>query len=225
LSYVQYLTDFVQYIGQMISDRRSNPGDDLISSLVHAEENGEQLTEQELFSMIALLIVAGYETTVNLIGNGMLALLQHPDQMALLQPEPELIEPAIEEFLRYKGPVEMATIRYAAKDVQIGERMIKRGTAVVIILAAVNRDPAAFEDPATLDITRKSNKHLGFGYGVHYCLGAPLARLEARIAFNTLLKRLPTIQLAVPTSELQYNNSAIVHGIARLPVRWEDKHS
>lgn len=219
-SYMPSLTEFVRYIGQTIADRRDKTKEDLISGLVHAEENGQQLTEQELYSMIALLIVAGHETTVNLIGNGMAALLQYSDQKALLRRDPALIESAVEEFLRYEGPVEMATERYAAEDVQIGETLIRRGTAVIIILAAVNRDPAAFKQPSALDITREANKHLGFGYGVHYCLGAPLARLEAKIAFNTLLKRLPDIQLAVPVSKLVYNSSSIVRGVKQLPVRW-----
>ncbi len=220
-TYVQLMTDFLRYIEQMINDRRLNPRDDLISGLVHAEEDGQQLSEQELFSMIALLIVAGHETTVNLIGNGMAALLQHPEQIALLQWNPDLIESAIEEFLRYEGPVEFSTTRYAAEDVQIGDMFIKRGTAVIVILAAANRDPAAFMEPTILDITRESNKHLGFGYGVHYCLGAPLARLETRIAFNTLLKRLPTIRLGVSASTLQYNESSIVRGLVRLPICWD----
>ncbi len=220
-SYFQLLNDFVQYIGQVIADRRANPGDDFVSGLVHAEEDGERLTEQELYSMIALLIVAGHETTVNLIGNGMAALLQHPDQMALLRRDPNLIEGAIEEFMRYEGSVEMATTRYAAEDVQVGDTLIRRGTPVVVILAATSRDQAEFENPAELDITRQANKHLGFGYGVHYCIGAPLARLEAKIAFNTLLKRLPNLQLSVPASQLEYNDSSIVHGVARLPVRWD----
>lgn len=221
VSYVQSMTDFVHYIDQFIHHRHTNAGDDLISALVHAEEDGQQLTEQELFSMIALLIVAGHETTVNLIGNGVAALLQHPDQLALLQRDPELIDSAIEEFLRYEGPVEMATTRYAAEDVQVGDTLIKRGTQVVVILAAVNRDPEAFEDPAALDITRQPNRHMGFGYGVHYCLGAPLARLEARIAFTTLLKQLPTLRLGVPAAQLQYNDGAIVRGLMQLPVRWD----
>ncbi len=220
-SYVQSLYEFVQYIGEMITLRREQPHDDLISGLVHAEENGERLSEQELYSMIALLIVAGHETTVNLIGNGMLALLLHPAQAALLRREPKLIESAIEEFLRYAGPVEMATQRYAAEDVEIGGTLIRRETAVVVILAAANRDPAQFQNAPALDIRREPNKHMGFGYGVHYCLGAPLARLEARIAFNTLLKRLPTLRLSVPAAQLQYNESTIVRGLVQLPVSWQ----
>ena len=221
LSYVNSLTDFVQYIGQMVADRRAEPRDDLISGLVHAEEDGERLTVQELYSMIALLIVAGHETTVNLIGSGMLALIEHPDQAAVLRRDPALIEGAIEEFLRYAGPVEMATTRYAAEDVEIGGTMIRRGTAVVVVLAAAGRDTAVFDNAAELDVTRESNKHMGFGYGVHYCLGAPLARLEAKIAFNTLLKRIPTMRLGIPAHQLTYNESQILRGLVQLPVRWD----
>ncbi|MEM9777054.1 MAG: cytochrome P450 [Chloroflexota bacterium] len=219
-SYFQLLTEFVQYIGRMIALRRAEPKDDLISALVHAEEEGEQLTEQELYSMIALLIVAGHETTVNLIGNGMAALLQNREQLELLQKQPELIENAVEEFLRYEGPVEFTTTRYAAEDVQVGDTLIKRRTPVTIILAAANRDPAAFENPIKLDVTRDAQQHLGFSYGVHFCVGAPLARLEAKIAFSTLLSRLPNIQLRAPHRQLVYNEGSIVHGLKALPVTW-----
>ena len=219
-SYIQLLTEFVQYIGRMVDIRRANPQDDLISALVHAEEEGERLTEQELYSMIALLIVAGHETTVNLIGNGMAALLKNRDQLILLQQQPELIDNAIEEFLRYEGPVEFTTTRYAAEDVKIGKTLIERGTPVTVILAAANRDPAAFENPIKLDVTRDAHQHLGFSYGVHYCVGAPLARLEAKIAFTTLLKRLPNIRLKDPALKLIYNDGSIVHGLKQLPVAW-----
>ena len=218
--YMGSLTDFVKYIGRMITARRKHPQDDLISALVHATEDGQTLTEQELYSMIALLIVAGHETTVNLIGNGMAALLQNPDQMHLLQQNPEHIDTAIEELLRYSGPVEMSTTRYAAENVTISDTFIPHGSPVIIIFAAANLDPTQFIDHNQLDITRANNKHLGFGYGVHYCIGAPLARLEAKIAFNTLLQRIPTIQLAIPASQLTYNNGTIVRGLTRLPVRW-----
>ena len=220
-AYMQSLTEFVQYIGQMIANRRDQPQDDLISGLVHAEEAGERLSEQELYSMIALLIVAGHETTVNLIGNGMLSLLQHPDQAALLRRDPALIDGAIEELLRYAGPVEMATERYAAEDVTLGGTFLPRGTNIIVILAAANRDPQSYDQANRLDVTRTGNHHAAFGYGIHYCLGAPLARLEARIAFNTLLARLPTMQLAVPAGELQYSQGGIVRGLTRLLVRWE----
>ena len=215
------LYDFVAYIGTMIAERRENPKEDLISALVQAEENGEQLSEQELFSMIALLIVAGHETTVNLIGNGMAALLQHPDQAALLRREPELIGSTIEECLRYDGPVEMATTRYAAEDLVLAGTELRRGTPIVVVLAAVNRDKNQFEAANSFRVARGKTQHLGFGYGIHYCVGAPLARLEARIAFNSLLKRLPKLRLAVPASDLSYNGGAVVRGLKRLPVRWD----
>ena len=141
-TYVQRLTDFVRYIGRMVAERRQEPRDDLISGLVHAEEAVDRLSEQELYGMIALLIVAGHETTVNLIGNGLLALLQHPDQMALLRQEPDLVETAVEEFLRYDGAVERSTTRYAAEDVEISGQRIKRGAPVIVVLGAASRDPA-----------------------------------------------------------------------------------
>lgn len=217
-TFMQLMADFIQYIGNMLADRRQNPRDDLISALVHAEEAGDHLSEAELYSMIVLLIVAGHETTVNLIANGMLALLRNPAQMALLQQEPELIETAVEEFLRYDGAVERATIRYAAEDVEIGGQLIKRSTPVIVVVGAANRDPRYFEDANSLDITRADNKHIDFGYGIHYCLGAPLARLEGRIAINTLIQRIPTLRLAVPASELEYRTSTIVRGPVKLPV-------
>jgi len=219
-AYVQRLTDFVQYIGRMVAKRRQEPQDDLLSDLVHAEEAGDHLSEQELFGMIALLIVAGHETTVNLISNGMLALMQHPDQMALLQQEPALIETAVEEFLRYDGAVERSTTRYAAEDVRINDQLIRRGTPVIVVLGAANRDPGHYEEADQLEITRQSNKHLGFGYGIHYCLGAPLARLEGKIAINTLIQRLPDLRLARPIQELRYRSSPVVRGLERLPIVW-----
>ncbi len=220
-TYVESLMAFVQYIGRTIQYRRNHPEDDLISRLVHAEDNGERLSEQELFSMIALLIVAGHETTVNLIGNGMAALLEHTDQLAILKNRPELIDSAIEEFLRYAGPVEFTTERYAAEDVEISGKLIKRGTPVTIILGATGRDPNEVENGSKLDITREAHQHMGFGYGVHYCVGAPLARLEAKIAFNTILNRLPNIRLAVPPISLEYNETSVVRGLKKLPVRWD----
>jgi cytochrome P450 len=219
-AYVQRLTDFVQYIGRMVAERRQKPMDDLISDLVHAEEAGDRLSEQELYGMIALLIVAGHETTVNLISNGMLALMQQPDQLALLQQEPALVETAVEEFLRYDGAVERSTTRYTVEDVEISDQRIRRGTPVIVVLGAANRDPGHYEEANRLDITRQNNKHLGFGYGIHYCLGAPLARLEGKIAINTLIQRLPDLRLARPVTELRYRSSPVVRGLERLPVIW-----
>ena len=218
-TYAQEMTAFFQYIAKLVTERRNIPQDDLISALVQAEENDERLNEQEIYSMIALLIVAGHETTVNLIANGMLVLLQHPDQMRRLQESPDLTEAAIEEFLRYDGPVEQATPRYAVEDIEIGEHLIKRGETVMVVLGAANRDPQQFADPNNFDTTFQNSKHLGFGHGVHFCLGAPLARLEGRIAINALIQRIPHIQLTVPVSNLKYRNSAILRGLLRLPVR------
>lgn len=219
LSFINSLTDFVTYIGQVIATRRREPQDDLVSRLVHAEEGDDRLTEQELYSMIALLIVAGHETTVNLISGGVAALLQHPDQEALLRREPALIDGAIEEILRYTAPVELATYRYVAQDVELGGVRLPRGTAVMVHIGSANRDGAVWEAPDQLDLSREANKHLAFGYGIHYCLGAPLARLEAKIAFNTLLARLPTIALAVEPAQLRYETSGVTRGLAELPVR------
>jgi cytochrome P450 len=166
------------------------------------------------------LIVAGHETTVNLISNGLLALMQQPGQMARLRQQPELVETAVEEFLRYDGAVERSTTRYAAEDIQISGQLIKRGTPIIVVLGAANRDPGQFGEADQLDITRQNNKHLGFGYGIHYCLGAPLARLEGKIAINTLLQRLPDLRLATPVSALRYRSSPVVRGLESLPVIW-----
>lgn len=215
--YFQLMQDFLAYIGQMIAERRANPKDDLISRLVHAEESGDRLTEQEMYSMIALLIVAGHETTVNLISGAVANLLQNRSAKERLIRNPSEIERVIEELLRFEGPVEMATTRYAAEEVTLGNRLIKRGTQIVVILAAANRDPQTFEAPLIFDPTRDAHKHLGFGYGIHYCVGAPLARLEAKIAINNLFKRLPEIELAVPPHHLHYEGSVIT-GLTKLPL-------
>ncbi|MBV7333063.1 cytochrome P450 [Chloroflexi bacterium TSY] len=203
-----------------VEERRRQPENDLITALVQAEEAGDKLSEAELFSMVILLIVAGHETTVNLIANGTLALLQNPDQLALLKKDPTLSESAIEEFLRYDGPVERATARFAAEDVELGGHRIGRGDEVIVVLSSANRDTAHFDHADTLDITRKQNRHLGFGMGIHYCVGAPLARMEGQIAINTLLRRLPNLRLAVPAEELEWGTVPIIRGLARMPVEW-----
>lgn len=220
--YVQEMMAFVQYIRDVVADRRDNPQDDLISALTQAEEAGDRLSTPELYSMIALLIVAGHETTVNLIANGTLALLQNPAQMTLLKKNPDLIEPAIEEFLRYDGPVERATQRYAAEDVEIGGQQIRRGSSIIVILGAASHDPAQFERADQLDITRESNRHMGFGYGVHYCLGAPLARLEGRIAINTLMQRVHGLELVGAADKLPQRENNVVRGPKHLPVRYKE---
>jgi len=178
------------------------------------------LSEEELYSMIILLIVAGHETTTNLIGNGILGLLKHPDQLALLRAEPERIEDAIEEILRYDGPAERATMRWAAEVVSIEGQTIQRGDPVVVVLGSANRDERRFEQPDVLDITREDKRNLGFGFGIHYCVGAALAKMEGQIAINTLLHRLPNLQLKEPAETLPWRVSILIRGMTRMPVVW-----
>jgi cytochrome P450 len=220
----QLMEDFIAYLRKISAQRRQKPGDDLLTSLLLAEDAGDRLSEDELFSMVLLLIVVGHETSVNLIGNGLLSLFKHPDQMALLQQksgqEPNLLPLAVEEMLRYDCPVERAPMRFAAEDVRIGDQLIRRGDSVSLVLGSANRDETIFDRPDTFDIQRSPNKHLAFGLGVHYCLGAPLARLEGRVAVETLLRRLPNIQLAMPVEKLRWGTNPIMRGVHRMPVKW-----
>lgn len=215
---VPRLEEFTRYLRDLFAEKRANPGDDLASGLVRAEEEGDALSEDEMLAMVFLLIVAGHETTVNLIGNGTLALLTHEDQLAKLKADPDLIGPAVEELLRYDGPVETSTHRYAAEDVEIGGTTIPKGDGVLVVLSSANRDPAYFEDPDRLDIARERNHHLAFGKGIHYCLGAPLARLEGQIAFGTLFRRMPELGLAVRPEELSWRPGSIIRGLRGLPL-------
>lgn len=208
------------YLRRFINDKRANPGDDLVTGLIQAEEAGDKLTEDELLAMIMLLLIAGHETTVNLIGNGILALLQHSEQMTQLRANPELIHGAVEELLRYDSPVSLATERYAVEDVTMGAVTIPAGEMLLVGLGAANRDPAQFPDPDMLDLTRDPNKHLAFGQGIHYCLGAPLARMEGATAINTLLRRMPNVELAVAPEQLEWRKSMIMRGLVALPVRF-----
>ncbi len=211
--------EFVMYMHNMIDLRRENPQNDLLSGLVVAKEDGQEMDRQELISMLFLLLVAGHETTVNLIGNGTLLLLEHPDQMQKLQHDPSLIRSAVEEMLRYNGPVETTTFRYAFEDVQIGGKTIPQGDIILASLLGANRDPAVFDRPNEFDITRDSNKHIAFGNGIHYCVGAPLARMEGAIAINTLLRRLPTLHLQPGAEDsLEWSDSILIHGLKALPV-------
>lgn len=216
----RHIRAFVHYLHEMFANRRHNPQDDLITDLVQAEESGDTLSESELSSMVALLFVTGHETVVNLIGNGTLALLQHPDQLAQLKANPDLIDPAIEELLRYDGPVETSTTRWAREDLELHGRHIKKGDVVRVVLTSANRDAAVFDHPDTLDLNRTDNPHLAFGRGLHYCLGAPLARLEGHIALLTLLNRFPNLRLATPLTELKWHSGVIFRGLESLPLNF-----
>jgi cytochrome P450 len=218
--YNKLLEEFVEYLRALFVVRRADPKDDLLCAILNAEENGDRLSEKELFSMMVLLIVAGHETTVNLIGNAMLALFRHPEHMEELKQNPSLIPQAIEEFLRYDGPVERALNRWAVKDVVVNGHEIKKGTMIIPLLSGANRDPAIFPEPDRLDFHREHNPHIAFGKGVHYCLGAPLARLEGEITLNNLLKRLPGLETTLPVEELRYRLVPMFRGLESLPVRW-----
>jgi len=203
------------YVKAIAADRRRKPQDDLISTLVVVEEAGDRLSTDELFALCIQIMVAGYETTMGLIGNGLLLLLQHPEQLQKLYNNPLLIETALEEFLRYETPLQNQD-RVAAHDIEIGRQRIRRGQRVLTMLGAANRDPAWFLDPDRLDICRQNNQHLAFGFGIHFCIGAPLAREEGVIAINTILRRFPTLQLQDSTVIWRENPS--VRNPAVLPV-------
>lgn len=209
---------FIRYLRQFFKKRRRDPRDDLATALIQAEEAGDKLSEDELLAMVFLLLIAGHETTVNLIGNGMLALLEHPDAMNRLQRDPALIKTAVEELLRYTSPVLMSTERYAREDLNLHGVTIPRGGMTLGVIGSANRDETVFENPDELDITREPNKHLSFGQGVHFCLGAPLARLEGEIAINTLLRRMPDLHLSVATESLRWRPSMFLRGLESLPV-------
>jgi len=211
--------EFVAYLRQLFERRRTDPGADLVSALLQTDEGGDKLSEQELFGMVSLLIIAGHETTVSLIGNAVLALLQHPSRRAELQEDPSRIAPAIEELLRYDSPVERTLNRWATEDVEVGGKTIKRGESVIVILGSADRDPARFADPDELDFARQ-DKHIAFGRGSHYCLGAPLARLEGEIAVATLLRRLPGLRLAVDVENLSWRPVPLFRSLVELAVEW-----
>ena len=217
---IPHMQAFTDYLRALFEEKRANPEDDLVSALVRAEEAGDRLTEDELLGMVFLLLVAGHETTVNLIGNGVLALLQHPDQLRKLKEDPSLIKPAVEELLRYDGPVETSTERFAREDVEIGGQVIPRGEMVLVVLAAADHDPERFSDPDELDITRTDNRHLAFGKGIHHCLGAPLARMEGQIAISTLLRRMPNLRLKGSPESLSWRPGMILRGLRGLPVEF-----
>ncbi len=212
----------VDYLAQMFMDRRERPQDDLVTALVQARmEAGDRLSQAELSSMVALLLVTGYETTVNLIGNGVLALLQHPVQLAWLMEDERRWGTAVEELLRYDGPVETSTTRWVREGFIFKGHHMRRGDVVRVSLASANRDSDQFVRPDELDLSRTDNKHLAFGHGIHYCLGAPLARLEGVIGLQTLFSRLANLRFAVPLDELVWRPGVLFRGLEQLPLMWD----
>lgn len=210
-------------LADLVADKRRAPADDLLSALVGVrdEEDG-RLSEEELVGTAMMLVVAGHESTVNLLGNAVLALLEHPVQLRLLRERPDLMPGAVEEFLRYDTSVERSTSRYAARDLELGGVPVPRGSMVAVALGSAGHDApqAGGADPAVLDVTRPAARHLAFGHGIHYCLGAPLARLETAVALRTLLARIPELRLAAPVDSLGWIGSGIIRGVLSLPVRY-----
>lgn len=214
----QKIDAFGNYIVQLVAEKRHHPQSDLISQLVQIEEEGDRLSEPELLSMVGLLIVAGHETTSNLIGSGMLALLDHPDQLARLKADLSLVPRAIEELLRFTGPVLTSLPRLATEEVTLGGQHISQGDIVIVALTSANRDEVHFTHAAELDLLRSIDRHLAFGYGIHTCLGTPLARLEGEIAFATLLRRMPDLRLNASHEALTWHGALNVRGLTSLPV-------
>ncbi|MFO0810420.1 MAG: cytochrome P450 [Gemmataceae bacterium] len=207
--------ELVAYFARVVAERRVHPKDDLLSALTQAEEAGDRLSADELYATATLLLVAGNETTTNLIGNGTLALLRNPDQLARLTADPSLVPAAVEELLRYDSPVQF-TGRHLKAAMTVGGKTLEAGQSVLLLLGAANRDPAQFADPDRLDVGRPDVKHLAFGLGSHFCLGAQLARLEGRIVFETLLRRMPKLRLGGP--EPEYRPHFNLRGLKALPV-------
>jgi cytochrome P450 len=218
-AYSRAAGEFVDFLHVLLADKRRQPVDDLLSALVEVRDGEDRLSEDELTSMVQLLLLAGHETTVNLIANGVNALLADSGQLALLRAEPDRLPAAVEELLRFDSPAQVPIPAITAEPIEVAGQPIPAGENIVIALLAVNRDPARFTDPDVLDLTRDDGGHLAFGHGVHHCLGAPLARLEARIALGALLDRFDDLVLAVPRDSLERLPSLIINRLAVLPVR------
>ncbi len=216
--FYQSASGFVGYLRKIFDLRRKNPQQDMITALLQAEEAGDRLSTEELFSMVVLLIIAGHETTVTLIGNAVVTMLTHPDVLERLKQHPEDMPKAIEEFLRYASPVYRSVTRWATEDVILGDRKINRGDMVIAILGSANRDETHYVQASELDIDRDNRDQMAFGRGIHYCLGAPLARLEAEIALNTLLKRMPNLRLATSLDSLVYRETPLFLAYEHIPV-------
>lgn len=209
---------FLRYIRKLVKLREKEPQDDLVSALVAARQAGDKLSENEVVAMIFLLLVAGHETTVNLIGNGTLSLLENPEELAKLRAQPLLMASAVEELARYEGPLEFANARWATSDITLSGGTVPKGEPLLLALVSSNRDPQQFASPDKLDLARETNRHLAFGQGMHYCLGAMLARMEAQIALTTLLRRFPDLRLTGPRSQLRWRKSVVLRGLESLPI-------
>lgn len=208
-----------EYLVRLVADKRAHPDDAMLSAIIAPDDHGDELSDAEATGMASLLLVAGHETTVNLIGNGALASLRGPGQWARLRADPASLPGAVEEFLRLDSPVNTATVRFAAEPVTIGGTTIPTGQTVLLAIGSANRDPAAFDHPDELDLHRPRGGSLAFGHGIHYCLGAALARLEGEIAFRVLLDRLPDLELATDPAEVGWQPSLLIRGLTHLPVR------
>ncbi|MFJ3421201.1 cytochrome P450 [Streptomyces sp. NPDC086082] len=211
------------FFTRLLADKREEPGDDLLSDLIAVRDEGDRLSEDELMSLAFLILFAGYENTVQLIGNAVLALLQHPEQLAALRADPAQLPAAVEEFLRYEGPALLAIRRFPVEDVTIGGVTIPAGETVWVSASAANRDPERFPDPDRLDLARDTSGHLALGHGIHYCLGAPLARAETEIALAALLERYPRLELGVAEDAVRWRPSLRARGLAALPVSYGKK--
>ena len=206
------------YLRNLLEAKRRQPADDVFTGLVQAADETGQLTESQLVSMAHLLLMAGFETTMNMIGNAMVTLLVNPEQLALLRAQPELLSNAMEELVRHDSPVRASMLRFTVEDVELGEVTIPAGEYVLVSNLTANHDAERFDDPDRLDLTRNTSGHLGYGYGVHYCVGASLARLEARIAIGGLISRFPYFTLAVPHTELQWLPITFLRALLEVPV-------
>jgi cytochrome P450 len=210
----------VAHLTKLVETKERLPGDDLVTALIRARDGNDSLDHGELLSTLLQLIIAGHDTTTSLVGNGVVALLRNPDQLASVKAEPALLGPLVEEIMRYDAPVPHATFRYAAEDIEVAGLTIPKGGQVIISLAAANRDGERFSDAERFDVRRADNRHLAFGHGIHFCLGAPLARMEGVIALGSLLSRFPDLRLAVPSDDLHWGHGdgLVLRGLNSLPV-------
>ncbi|MEY8752597.1 cytochrome P450 family protein [Alkalicoccobacillus gibsonii] len=214
----QHLKDFGDYTKRLVEKKRTHLEDDLISQLIQIEEEGERLSEEELISMITLLIFAGHETTSNLIATGSMMLFEHPEQLEKLKSNLELVPTAVEELLRFNGPSTSVGPRFAKEDLEIDGQEIKKGDMILVLVKSANRDEEVFTESEELDVSRSIHRHLAFGFGMHMCLGAPLARVEGDVAFTTLLKRLPNVELSIPPEKVKWQFTLSTQGLSSLPV-------